>query len=101
MARTTGRVKWFSEAKGYGFIEREDGPDVFVHHSEIEGRGFKTLHEGERVEFDVVEEPRGLKARNVVRLEAGPAGEAEGRAAGRAAPGAAGRSRFGIRPRQY
>ncbi len=69
MARTTGTVKWFSDSKGYGFIQREDGPDVFVHHSEIEGAGFKTLQEGERVEFDVVDEPRGLKARNVTRLE--------------------------------
>jgi CspA family cold shock protein len=70
MAKFTGTVKWFSDAKGYGFIERESGDDVFVHHSSIEGRGFRTLAEGERVEFDVMEEPKGPKARNVVRLEA-------------------------------
>lgn len=69
MARTTGTVKWFSDAKGYGFLQQEGGPDVFVHHSAIEGGGYKTLHEGERVEFDVIEEPKGLKAQNVVRLE--------------------------------
>lgn len=74
MARTTGKVKWFSQEKGYGFLEREGGPDVFVHHSAIEGAGFKTLNEGERVEFDVIEEPKGLKAQNVVRLDAPQAG---------------------------
>lgn len=72
MARVTGKVKWFSDAKGYGFIEREGGDDVFVHHSSIEGHGFKTLAEGEQVEFDVIEEPKGPKAQNVVRTEAGP-----------------------------
>lgn len=70
MARTTGTVKWFSDAKGYGFLQQEGGPDVFVHHSAIEGGGYKTLQEGERVEFDVIEEPKGLKAQNVTRLEA-------------------------------
>lgn len=69
MARTTGTVKWFSQEKGYGFLEREDGPDVFVHHSAIQTQGFRTLNEGERVEFDVIEEPKGLKAQNVVRLD--------------------------------
>jgi cold shock protein len=69
MERLTGKIKWFSDAKGYGFIEREGGGDVFVHHSAIEGQGFKTLKEGERVEFDLLEEERGPKARNVVRLE--------------------------------
>ena len=67
MARVTGTVKWFSDEKGYGFLRQDDGPDVFVHHSEIEGAGFKTLAQGERVEFEIEEEPKGLKARNVVR----------------------------------
>lgn len=70
MARTTGKVKWFSQEKGFGFLEQEGGPDVFVHHSAIQGSGFKTLDEGEEVEFDVIEEPKGLKAQNVVRLNA-------------------------------
>ena len=64
----TGRVKWFSAEKGYGFLEREDGGDVFVHFSSINGEGFRTLNEGERVEFDVVEGDRGPQAANVVRL---------------------------------
>lgn len=78
MARTTGTVKWFSQEKGFGFIEQEGGPDVFVHHSVIQGSGFKTLNEGERVEFDVIEEPKGLKAQNVVRLDAPQGGETGG-----------------------
>lgn len=69
MPRLTGKVKWFSREKGYGFIEREDGPDIFVHHTAIQGTGFRTLNEGDRVEFDVIEEPKGLKAQNVVRLD--------------------------------
>jgi cold shock protein len=69
MARITGTVKWFSDAKGYGFIERDEGDDIFVHHANIEGMGFKTLKEGERVEFDVLEEDKGPKAQNVVRLD--------------------------------
>jgi len=104
MARTTGTVKWFSDSKGYGFIEREDGPDVFVHHSEIEGIGFKTLTEGERVEFDVIEEPRGLKAQNVVRLEgaAGAGPRARGGASGGGFRGGqGGRGRFAPRQRLY
>lgn len=79
MARVTGTVKWFSPEKGYGFIRRPDGPDVFVHHSAIQSKGFRTLNEGERVEFDIVEEPKGPKAQNVVRLDEGAdegAGEA-------------------------
>lgn len=70
MARSTGQVKWFSQEKGYGFIQQDSGPDVFVHHSQIQSGGFRTLNEGERVEFDVIEEPKGLKAQNVVRLDA-------------------------------
>ncbi len=64
----TGHVKWFSAEKGFGFIEREDGGDVFVHFSAVNGEGFRTLNEGERVEFDVVEGDRGPQAANVVRL---------------------------------
>jgi cold shock protein len=69
MARTTGTVKWFSQEKGYGFIKQDNGADVFVHHQAISGSGFKMLYEGEPVEFDVIEEPKGLKAQNVVRLD--------------------------------
>ena len=64
----TGKVKWFSAEKGYGFIEREDGGDVFVHFSAIQSEGFKTLEEGQAVEFDVVQGNRGEQAANVVRL---------------------------------
>lgn len=69
MGSIEGTVKWFSDEKGYGFIKQEDGPDVFVHHTAIEGSGRRTLKEGERVQFEVVQEPKGLKARNVVRIE--------------------------------
>ena len=64
----TGKVKWFNAEKGYGFIEREDGGDVFVHFSAIHGEGFKTLEEGQAVEFDVVTGNRGEQAANVVKL---------------------------------
>ena len=63
-----GTVKWFNAEKGYGFIEREDGGDVFVHYTAIQGDGFKTLNQGEQVEFDIVEGARGPQAANVVRL---------------------------------
>ena len=63
-----GTVKWFNAEKGYGFIEREEGGDVFVHFSAIQADGFKTVEEGQAVEFDVVEGPRGEQAANVVRL---------------------------------
>ena len=61
-----GRVKWFNEKKGYGFISRDDGNDVFVHFSAIKRDGFKTLYEGDEVEFEVSEGPKGLQATNVV-----------------------------------
>ena len=64
----TGKVKWFNAEKGYGFIEREDGGDVFLHFSAIQSEGFKTLEEGQAVEFDVVQGNRGEQAANVVRL---------------------------------
>ena len=64
----TRKLKWFNAEKGYGFIEREDGGDVFVHFSAIQSEGFKTLEEGQAVEFDVVQGNRGEQAANVVRL---------------------------------
>lgn len=63
-----GRVKWFNREKGYGFIEREEGEDVFVHFSAIQEEGFKTLIEGQEVEFDVVEGARGPQAANVIKV---------------------------------
>ena len=62
---TTGTVKWFNESKGYGFIEQADGPDVFVHHSGINGSGFKTLYEGDSVTFEIENGPKGPSAVNV------------------------------------
>ena len=64
----TGTVKWFSDQKGYGFIEQEDGGDVFVHYSGIADNGFKSLSEGQEVSFDVVDGDKGPKAENVVKL---------------------------------
>jgi len=65
---TRGKVKWFNENRGYGFLEKEDGENVFVHYSEIEVQGFKTLIEGEEVTFEVEETPKGPKASHVVKL---------------------------------
>ena len=65
MSRTSGNVKWFNDAKGFGFITSENGEDVFVHFSAIQGNGFRTLAEGAAVEFDVVQGPKGLQAANV------------------------------------
>ncbi|XOF33182.1 MAG: cold-shock protein [Candidatus Electrothrix sp. YB6] len=61
-----GTVKWFNDSKGFGFVEQDGGQDVFVHHSAIQAQGFKTLHEGQRVSFDVVDGPKGPAASNVV-----------------------------------
>lgn len=69
MSRVTGTVKWFSNPKGYGFISLEDGRDVFVHYTAIEGTGFRSLNEGETVELDVVSSDRGWKAQEVSRVE--------------------------------
>ncbi|MFC1716684.1 cold shock domain-containing protein [Candidatus Poribacteria bacterium] len=63
--RSKGRVKWFNERRGYGFIEQTDGDDLFVHYSAIQASGFKTLEEGQEVEFDIIEGPKGLQAANV------------------------------------
>ncbi len=63
-----GKVKWFSNQKGYGFITSEDGKDVFVHHSAIKGDGYKTLEEGQEVEFDVTQGPKGDQATNVGKI---------------------------------
>jgi CspA family cold shock protein len=66
--KETGTVKWFNDSKGFGFISREGGPDVFVHHSAIMGEGFRTLAENQEVEFEVVQGPKGAQAKNVVKL---------------------------------
>ena len=66
---TTGTVKWFNDSKGFGFLTRDDGEkDVFVHHSAVQGEGFKSLTEGQRVEFEVVQGQKGPAAENVVKL---------------------------------
>ncbi|HZX60573.1 MAG TPA: cold shock domain-containing protein [Candidatus Methylomirabilis sp.] len=66
--RATGKVKWFNDAKGFGFIERPDGDDVFVHYTAIAGSGFRSLTEGQEVEFDIVEGPKGKQAANVTKV---------------------------------
>jgi cold shock protein len=63
-----GKVKWFSNQKGYGFVTSEDGKDIFVHHTAINGDGYKTLTEGQEVEFDVTQGPKGEQATNVTKL---------------------------------
>jgi CspA family cold shock protein len=63
-----GTVKWFNDAKGFGFVSHEGGPDVFVHHSEIRSEGFRTLSEGDRVRFEIVDSPKGPRAANVARV---------------------------------
>ena len=69
MSEYKGTVKWFNNAKGYGFLGRENGPDVFVHYSSIQLDGYKTLKEGDQVEFDVIQGDKGPQADNVVRTE--------------------------------
>ena len=68
MATVTGTVKWFNETKGFGFIEQESGPDVFAHFSAISGSGFKTLAEGQKVEFTVSQGQKGPQAENIVAI---------------------------------
>ena len=63
-----GTVKWFNDAKGFGFVQQDDGPDVFVHHTAIQADGFRSLAEGDRVEFEIKEGPKGLQAANVVKI---------------------------------
>ena len=65
---TKGTVKWFNDSKGFGFISQENGDDVFVHHSAIQGEGFKSLSEGDSVEFEITKDQKGFKASNVVKL---------------------------------
>jgi len=71
----TGRVKWFDDAKGYGFIERDDGEDVFVHYSAIAGEGYRSLTEGSEVEFEIEQDAKGPRAANVVVTKAAAAPE--------------------------
>jgi CspA family cold shock protein len=95
MERTRGTVKWFSQEKGYGFLQQEGGPDVFVHHSAIQGSGFKVLYEGEEVEFEVTQADKGLKAANVERLN--PPAEPPSRGARREGQGRPGGRGYGSR----
>lgn len=63
----TGKVKWFDEKKGFGFIAQDDGPDIFVHQTDIESQGFRTLAEGDKVEFEVVKDQKGYRAKKVMK----------------------------------
>ena len=76
MSRINGIVKWFNSAKGFGFIGREDGPDVFVHFSGISSEGYKSLNEGDHVEFEITQGPKGPQAANVVVRETAKPGDA-------------------------
>jgi len=67
-----GKIKWFNNSKGYGFIGREDAPDVFVHYSAIAGEGYRTLQEGDAVEFEIVQGPKGPQANNVIKIDEAP-----------------------------
>lgn len=69
MSRIFGKVKWFNNAKGYGFIEQPGSRDIFVHYSAIEGEGFKTLEQGQEVEFEVMQSPKGPQAEKVIGIE--------------------------------
>ncbi len=66
MTKRVGNVKWFNETKGFGFIEQDGGPDIFIHYKEIQGDGFKTLTDGQEVEYEVSEDAKGLRAQNIV-----------------------------------
>ncbi|MEE8449527.1 MAG: cold-shock protein [Thermodesulfobacteriota bacterium] len=68
MSRVTGKVKWFNDSKGFGFIEQDNGQDVFVHFSAIQGEGYRSLAEGQEVEFEVMEGDKGLQAKDVVKV---------------------------------